>query len=91
MNKGDREMQDHIRALLESQPLAVLSTQRDGQPYASLMAFAHTEDLAMIVVATGTSTRLQATGSQKIGTALKGILGCLSRIDNQPHREECDA
>ena len=46
-----------IRQLLDSQQLAVLSTQRNGQPYASLMAFAHTDDLATILVTTGSSTR----------------------------------
>ncbi len=50
-------MHERINALLADQPLAVLSTQRKGQPYSSLMAFAHTDDLKVIVVATGKSTR----------------------------------
>ena len=57
MDKTERLMQERISALLSGQPLAVLSTQRNGQPYSSLMAFAHTEDLGVIVVATGKSTR----------------------------------
>lgn len=48
---------DKIRALLSSQRLAVLSTQRDGQPYSSLMAYGYTADLQFILVATGTNTR----------------------------------
>jgi len=50
-------MHERIKELLLNQPLAVLSTQRNGQPYSSLMAFAATDDLHEIVVATGTSTR----------------------------------
>ena len=47
----------HIGTILSQQSLAVLSTQRDGQPYTNLMAFANSEDLSEFVVATGTSTR----------------------------------
>lgn len=57
MNKVDQALHERIEALLAEQPLAVLSTQREGQPYASLMAFGYTDDLKNIVVATGTSTR----------------------------------
>jgi uncharacterized protein YhbP (UPF0306 family) len=51
------QIQEKISSLLSSQQLAVLSTQREGQPYSSLIAFAFTSDLANIVVATGKSTR----------------------------------
>ena len=57
MTTSEKEVQEKIRALLSSQRLAVLSTQRDGQPYSSLMAFAFTDDLKNIVIATGRSTR----------------------------------
>lgn len=57
MSALETEIQEEIRILLDSQQLAVLSTQREGQPYSSLMAFAFTSDLANIVVATGKSTR----------------------------------
>lgn len=57
MDETERVMHERIGALLSGQPLAVLSTQRNGQPYSSLMAFAHTEDLEVILVATGKSTR----------------------------------
>ena len=46
-----------IGALVESQLLAVLSTHRDGQPYANLVAFVTSEDLAEIYFATARSTR----------------------------------
>ncbi len=57
MSALEEEIQKKIANLLGSQQLAVLSTQRDGQPYSSLMAFAFTPELANIVVATGKSTR----------------------------------
>lgn len=57
MDKTELLMREQIDDLLSGQPLAVLSTQRNGQPYSSLMAFAHTPDLGVVVVATGKSTR----------------------------------
>ena len=46
-----------LRALLASQQFAVLATQDQGQPYVSLMAFAHTEDLRSLVFVTDRATR----------------------------------
>jgi len=46
-----------LKELLESQKLAVLATEKDGQPYASLVAFASTGDLREILFATTRSTR----------------------------------
>ena len=46
--------------LLNSQRLAVLSTQNDGQPYASLVSFAATPDLRQLLFATTRSTRKYA-------------------------------
>lgn len=57
MSAQEKEIKEKIAGLLASQQLAVLSTQRDGQPYSSLMAFAFTPELANILVATGKSTR----------------------------------
>jgi len=57
MSETEKDIQKEISSLLSSQQLAVLSTQRDGQPYSSLMAFAYSSDLKDIVVATGRSTR----------------------------------
>ena len=56
IKRNDRAARD-IGKLLKSQPLAVLATQGDGQPYTSLMAYAYTEDLRFLVVATTMSTR----------------------------------
>ncbi|MBM9515028.1 pyridoxamine 5'-phosphate oxidase family protein [Desulfogranum marinum] len=57
MENYDSNMRAAILKVLASQRLAVLSTVRGEQPYASLMAYAHTPDLETLVVATGTATR----------------------------------
>lgn len=57
MTITEQDMQEKILQLLKDQKLAVLSTQRNGQPYSSLMAYAFTSDLKNILVATGKSTR----------------------------------
>jgi nitroimidazol reductase NimA-like FMN-containing flavoprotein (pyridoxamine 5'-phosphate oxidase superfamily) len=54
------EMLDLIRNLLESQRLAVLSTQNHGQPYSNLIAIAATEDLRHLLFATTRATRKYA-------------------------------
>jgi heme iron utilization protein len=46
-----------IGDLLRSQKLAVLSTHSNGQPYASLVVFAATEDLKHLLFATTRATR----------------------------------
>jgi nitroimidazol reductase NimA-like FMN-containing flavoprotein (pyridoxamine 5'-phosphate oxidase superfamily) len=48
---------DRIRRLVESQRYAVLCTQGEGQPYASIVAFASSDDLAHAAFATATTTR----------------------------------
>jgi len=53
----DVEIQPVLRNLLRSQRFAVLATDDHGQPFASLMAFAATEDLGHIVVLTERATR----------------------------------
>ena len=50
-------LDQEIRELLESQKLAVLATQGQGQPYTSLVAFASSPDLQEIYFATSRSTR----------------------------------
>lgn len=46
-----------LNELFSSQSLAVLSTHQDGQPYASLVAFAFTEDLRHLFFVTPRATR----------------------------------
>lgn len=53
----EKDIRAAIKKLLSSQKLAVLSTQRNGQPYSSLMAFGYTDDLREIIIATAKTTR----------------------------------
>jgi nitroimidazol reductase NimA-like FMN-containing flavoprotein (pyridoxamine 5'-phosphate oxidase superfamily) len=49
-----------IKALFDAQPFAVLATHDGEQPYASLMAFAATDDLKRLLFATERNTRKYA-------------------------------
>jgi nitroimidazol reductase NimA-like FMN-containing flavoprotein (pyridoxamine 5'-phosphate oxidase superfamily) len=49
-----------IRDLFRSQRLAVLATQREGQPFTNLVAFAATDDLKHLAFATTRATRKYA-------------------------------
>jgi nitroimidazol reductase NimA-like FMN-containing flavoprotein (pyridoxamine 5'-phosphate oxidase superfamily) len=60
MNKDINQVKSELRKLLQSQPLAVLATQNLGQPYASLVAFASSDDLKSLYFATTRSTRKYA-------------------------------
>jgi nitroimidazol reductase NimA-like FMN-containing flavoprotein (pyridoxamine 5'-phosphate oxidase superfamily) len=57
MDKDLNRVKRDLRKLLNSQPLAVLATQDRGQPYASLVAFASSDDLKSLYFATTRSTR----------------------------------
>ena len=83
MSVLEKEVQGKISGLLDSQQLAVLSTQRDGQPYSSLMAFAFTSDLANIVVATGKSTRKHQNLIQESRVSL--LIDSRSNSENDFH------
>ncbi len=47
---------DTLNMLLKTQPLAVVATQQGGHPYTSLVAFAASEDLRLIVFVTSRAT-----------------------------------
>jgi hypothetical protein len=53
----DPTLPERIRQVVEGEPYAILSTQGDGQPYASIVAFAMTEDFRTAVFATPIATR----------------------------------
>jgi nitroimidazol reductase NimA-like FMN-containing flavoprotein (pyridoxamine 5'-phosphate oxidase superfamily) len=53
----DPNLPERIRRMTEAERFAVLSTQGEGQPYASLIAFAVSADLATVVFATPITTR----------------------------------
>jgi nitroimidazol reductase NimA-like FMN-containing flavoprotein (pyridoxamine 5'-phosphate oxidase superfamily) len=48
---------DQLHELFTAQSLAVLSTDHDGHPYASLVAFASSDDLGRLFFATDRDTR----------------------------------
>jgi len=73
------ELRDALGRLLAEQPLAVLCTHRDGQPYASLVAFTVAEDLSRIWFATLRTTRKFANLSAD------GRVSLL--IDSRSHRD----
>jgi general stress protein 26 len=56
MSKTDNLMKK-LRYLMGSTQLAVLATDHAGEPYASLVAFAFSENLREILFATSTATR----------------------------------
>ncbi|MEJ2427968.1 MAG: pyridoxamine 5'-phosphate oxidase family protein [Deltaproteobacteria bacterium] len=58
--KEELELTEVIRELFSSQRLAVLGTQRGGQPYANLVAFAASNDLKSLYFATARATRKYA-------------------------------
>jgi len=53
----DPTLPERIRRLVEQERFAILATQGEGQPYASLVAFATSEDLSTTVFATPKATR----------------------------------
>lgn len=57
MDSWDRSELADIRTLFDSESLAVLSTQKEGHPYASLVAFATTPDMQKILFLTPSFTR----------------------------------
>jgi len=52
-----KKLTEQLHDLFFTQPLAVLSTTGNGQPYCSLIAFAVTSDLRDMIFATTRSTR----------------------------------
>jgi nitroimidazol reductase NimA-like FMN-containing flavoprotein (pyridoxamine 5'-phosphate oxidase superfamily) len=57
MIKDLPKIKNDLKKLLQAQPLAVLCTQQEGQPYASLLAFVSNDDLTRLYFATARSTR----------------------------------
>lgn len=57
MNADDRQLLEDVKLLFASQPLAALATHNQGQPYGSLVAFAATPDLHVLLFATNRATR----------------------------------
>ncbi|HHO75373.1 MAG TPA: pyridoxamine 5'-phosphate oxidase family protein [Deltaproteobacteria bacterium] len=55
--KDTKKLTEQLHELFFTQPLAVLSTTGNSQPYCSLIAFAITDDLKDMIFATSRSTR----------------------------------
>jgi nitroimidazol reductase NimA-like FMN-containing flavoprotein (pyridoxamine 5'-phosphate oxidase superfamily) len=58
--EDSEKLKTQLKELFSSQKLAVLSTQSEGQPYASLVSFVATDDLKYLVFATSRTTRKYA-------------------------------
>ena len=52
-----KDVENILKDLFDSQPLAVLATQGDGQPYTNLVAFTVSRNLKSLFFATTQSTR----------------------------------
>ena len=68
--KSLESMRRDLEELFTNQTLAVLSTQNEGQPYASLVAFAASEDLKSLFFATTRATRKYANLSSEPRVAM---------------------
>lgn len=76
--ESQTELTNRLKALFDSQHLGVLSTQKRNRPYASLVAFAVTDDLKSFVFATPRTTRKYAN---LIASSRAALL-----IDNRSNR-----
>ena len=74
-----RAMKEKVRELFETQKLAVLSTQREGQPYTTLVAFAASSDLENLYFATTRATRKYANLSADSRVAMTNTSSRLGR------------
>ena len=54
------DVKKDLKTLFESQPLAVLATHSEGQPYNNLVAFASSGDVRLLLFATTRATRKYA-------------------------------
>jgi len=78
--QNDQTVVSDVEVLLTQQSLAVLSTHHEGQPYASLVAFAVSDDLRVMLFATSRSTRKYAN--------LAGDSRVAMLVDSRSHRAE---
>ena len=79
MMPGSADLEARVRKLLAGQALAVLATQGEAGPHASLVAFAATDDLCRVVFATDRETRKYANLVARPRVALL--------IDDRSHHE----
>jgi nitroimidazol reductase NimA-like FMN-containing flavoprotein (pyridoxamine 5'-phosphate oxidase superfamily) len=80
-----RETVEHdIRQLLQNEQLGVLSTEQQGQPYASLVAFAVTTGLGNLVFCTPKTTRKYSNlaNNPRVAMLINNCRNQASDIDN---------
>ena len=77
------DIKNQIRELFINQKLAVLSTHRSGQPYASLVAFWGKEDLKEVFFVTPRTTRKHANLSADSRVAL--LINSSTNVDADFH------
>jgi nitroimidazol reductase NimA-like FMN-containing flavoprotein (pyridoxamine 5'-phosphate oxidase superfamily) len=80
-----RQIVEHdIRQLLQNEKLAVLSTEQQGQPYASLVAFAVTTGLGDLVLCTPKTTRKYSNlaNNPRVAMLINNCRNQTSDIDN---------
>jgi len=77
--RDEGELRELIRKLLAGQPLAVLATHGEGGAHASLVAFAVTDDLSRLLLATPRATRKFENLASEPRVALL--------VDNRANRE----
>jgi nitroimidazol reductase NimA-like FMN-containing flavoprotein (pyridoxamine 5'-phosphate oxidase superfamily) len=82
--EASEEIQSKLTELFSSQKLAVLSTQYEGQPYASLVSFVATDDLKYLLFATSRSTRKYANLAADSRAAL--LIDSRSNRDSDFHQ-----
>lgn len=69
----EQQVQERLEKLLREQRLCVLATQDARGPYASLVAFAHTDDLRTLLFATSRQTHKYAnlTASSRVAVLVE--------------------
>jgi heme iron utilization protein len=83
IDESTKVVEKTIRDLFRMQKLAVLSTHNAGQPYASLVAFAATEDLRHLYFATARTTRKYRNLSLDPRVAM--LMDSRSNLDSDVH------
>jgi heme iron utilization protein len=83
IDQSTKVVEKTIRDLFRMQKLAVLSTHNAGQPYASLVAFAATEDLRHLFFATARTTRKYRNLSLDPRVAM--LMDSRSNLDSDVH------
>ena len=82
--KDTTELEDMLKGVLASQNLAVIATQKEGQPFTNLVAFVATDDLKHLLFATTRATRKFAnlTAHERVALLVDNRLNQASDFSN---------